>query len=107
MNYKEAIEWLQGNRSMLNQMDSPSNYSNNEWLIATAQADAAMMQQAYFIVRAHHDCSELFESLDSQLCVECNGTGILDGDVSCGDGVMAMERECMFCDGKGNHGTGS
>lgn len=34
-------------------------------------------------------------------CAECNGIGKLDGDVSYGDGVMAIERDCIYCNGSG------
>jgi len=34
-------------------------------------------------------------------CAECNGNGKLDGDVTYGDGVMAIERDCMHCNGTG------
>jgi len=34
-------------------------------------------------------------------CAKCNGIGKLDGDVSYGDGVMAIERDCFHCNGSG------
>jgi len=36
-----------------------------------------------------------------QPCAECNGVGKHDGDVSYGDGVMAIERDCVHCKGRG------
>ena len=46
MNLEEAIEWLEGKRSMTNII--PSN-DPDTWLLRIAQADAAMTQRAYFI----------------------------------------------------------
>lgn len=52
MNYEEALEWLRGERSMINIISS----SNPDmWQVLTAQADAAMTQQAYWIVKAHSE----------------------------------------------------
>ncbi len=52
MNYKEALEWLKGKRSMTNILECEDT---NSWNIAIAQADAAMTEQAYWIVRAHKE----------------------------------------------------
>lgn len=52
MSYEEACAWLRGERSMTNIIQSdPDN--NRSWIVATAQADAAMTEQAYWIARAH------------------------------------------------------
>lgn len=51
MTYEEAVAWLRGQRSMCNIIQSDAN-SNGQWLVQTAQADAAMTQQAYWIVKA-------------------------------------------------------
>lgn len=50
MDYVEAIEWLKGNRSMCNIIPGGEN-----WHVHTAQADAAMVQQAYFIAKAYSE----------------------------------------------------
>ena len=49
MNYEEAIEWLNGNRSMTNTIPRDPFET---WEVRIAQADAAMTQQAYWIVKA-------------------------------------------------------
>ena len=49
MNYEEALEWLQGKRSMTN---SVPQYPIETWQGRIAEADAAMTQQAYWIVKA-------------------------------------------------------
>lgn len=50
MNYEEALEWLQGKRSMINGISSSDP---DLWQVRTAQADAEMTEQAYWIVMAH------------------------------------------------------
>lgn len=50
MNLEDAKAWLRGERSMCNQIQ-PSY--EGEWPVQTARADAAMTQQAYWIVKAH------------------------------------------------------
>jgi len=54
MSYEEALAWLKGERSMTNVIHSDT-HSNQSWIVATAQADAAMTQQAYWIVKAWHE----------------------------------------------------
>jgi len=56
MNFEEAMEWLRGNRSMTNLI--PQNPFET-WQVRIAQADAAMTQQAYWVVEAHKDCGKL------------------------------------------------
>lgn len=51
MSKEEAIEWLKGNRSMIDSI--PSDEQNLTWILRTAQTDAAMTEQAYWIVKAH------------------------------------------------------
>jgi hypothetical protein len=52
MSPKEAMEWFEGKRSMTNSLSSPDS---NLWQVQTAQADAAMMEQAYWVLRAHKE----------------------------------------------------
>ncbi len=52
MKYKEAIEWLSGNRSMTNIVPQAPRET---WQARIAEADAAMTQQAYWIAKAHND----------------------------------------------------
>lgn len=52
MDYKEACEWLKGNRSTVNTIPHDPLET---WQIRTAQADAAMTQQAYWIVKAYNE----------------------------------------------------
>ena len=52
MSIDEAYEWLKGNRSMTNVIpDEP----RETWVVRVAQADAALTQQAYWIVKAHKE----------------------------------------------------
>ena len=50
MDYEEAMEWLRGERSTTNIIPQDPFET---WQVRIAQADAAMTQQAYFIVQAH------------------------------------------------------
>ena len=52
MNLKEALEWLNGNRSMTNTIPSDPFET---WQVRIAQADAAMTQQAYWTARWHKE----------------------------------------------------
>lgn len=52
MDYEEAVQWLKGNRSMTNLIPQDPFET---WQVRTAQADAAMMQQAYWVVKAHKE----------------------------------------------------
>ena len=48
MTLEEAIEWLEGTRSMTNII--PQN-PYETWQVRIAQADAAMVQQAYWVAK--------------------------------------------------------
>ena len=52
MTHKEAVAWLNDERSMSNiiPLDDVST-----WQVRIAQADAAMMQQAYLVLKAHKE----------------------------------------------------
>ena len=52
MNVREAEDWLEGGRSMINLIPSGDVET---WQVRVAQADAAMVQQAYYIVKAHRE----------------------------------------------------
>jgi hypothetical protein len=52
MSYDEAIAWLQGARSMTNTIPMDPHKT---WQVRIAQADAAMMLQAYLIARAYQE----------------------------------------------------
>ncbi len=52
MHYDEAIAWLRGERSMTNIIPQDPFDS---WQVRVAEADAAMTQQAYWIVKAHKE----------------------------------------------------
>lgn len=54
MKYEEALAWLRGERSMVNIIQTTGE-GNGPWLIQTAEADAALTQQAYWIVKAHNE----------------------------------------------------
>jgi len=56
MSYEEAVEWLRGQRSMTNIVP---DYPQETWAVRIAQADAAMTQQAYWIVKAHDELESL------------------------------------------------
>jgi len=52
MTYEEALAWLRGHRSM-NNMLLPDPIETRE--VRIAQADAAMVQQAYWVAKAHRE----------------------------------------------------
>ena len=52
MDYEEAIEWLEGKRSVTNIIPQDPFET---WQVRIAQADAAMTQQAYWVVKAHKE----------------------------------------------------
>lgn len=52
MTHKEAREWLRGNRSLTNIIPQDPI---DTWQVRIAQADAGMMQQAYWIVKAYRE----------------------------------------------------
>jgi len=51
MTYEEAMAWLRGERSTW----STLAYMQAEGHVLSARADAANTEQAYWIVRAHHE----------------------------------------------------
>jgi len=52
MGMDEALAWLKGERSMANIIPQEPFAT---WQVRIAQADAAMMFEAYLVARAHHD----------------------------------------------------
>ena len=50
MDRDEAIEWLKGTRSITNNIPTDPYET---WAVRTAQADAAMIQAAYWVLKAH------------------------------------------------------
>jgi hypothetical protein len=52
MTREEAIEWIEGTRSMTN-MVPQEPFST--WQERIAAADAAMMEQAYWVLKAHKE----------------------------------------------------
>lgn len=50
MKYEEALGWLRGERSMCNSFGI-----GEESIIKTCEADSNMIQQAYWIVKAHKE----------------------------------------------------
>ena len=52
MNYQEALEWLYGGRSMTNIIPQEPFET---WTVRIAQADAAMTEQAYWIIKAYKE----------------------------------------------------
>jgi len=52
MEINEAEEWLLGSRSMTNIIPQDPFAT---WQVRIAQADAAMMQQAYWILKAYRE----------------------------------------------------
>lgn len=55
MKIDEALQWLDGNRSWVN--DVPSE-PRETWLVRIEQADAACMQKAYWVVKAHREFNQ-------------------------------------------------
>lgn len=56
MDYKEAVDWLEGNRSMTNLIPQDPFET---WQVRIAEADAAMTVQAYWIVKARTELANL------------------------------------------------
>jgi len=56
MDLKEAIEWLHNKWSMTNIIPQ---YPLETWQVRIAEADAAMIQQVYWIVKAYEDLKTL------------------------------------------------
>ena len=52
MEYKEAMEWLKGNRCTINTIPKDPIET---WEIRITQADSAFMQIAYWVVKAHKE----------------------------------------------------
>jgi len=52
MSLEEAMEWLEGKRSMANTLSSDDYEA---WHVRVAQSDAAMTQRAYYTWRYHRD----------------------------------------------------
>ena len=52
MTKEEAVEWINGNRSMTNQIPQDPFET---WLVRINAADAAMVQQAYWTLKAHSE----------------------------------------------------
>ena len=52
MKYDEAVEWIKGKRSMINEV--PQNPIKT-WALRIAETDAAMVYQAYWILKAYKE----------------------------------------------------
>lgn len=52
MTYEQAVEWLNGQRSLANFVPQ---HPFETWTVRIAEADAAATQQAYWVVKAHRD----------------------------------------------------
>lgn len=52
MDLEEAKQWLQGKRSMTNNITCDPL---DTWQVRIAEADAAMIQQAYWVLKAHKE----------------------------------------------------
>ncbi len=52
MRYAEALAWLNGDRSTTNWLQQPNDEQSH---VRVQQADAALTEQAYWIVRAHQE----------------------------------------------------
>lgn len=52
MDYNEACAWIRGERSMTNIIPQDPFET---WQMRIAQADAAMVEQAYWVAKAHTD----------------------------------------------------
>jgi len=56
MNFEEALEWIRGSRSMCNIVPQEPFET---WQVRIAEADAAMIQQAYWVIKAHDELSNV------------------------------------------------
>ena len=61
MDSEEAQAWLRGERSTTNWLQQPDNKQSH---VQVHQADAALTEQAYWVVRAHKE--GLVEAPDGQ-----------------------------------------
>lgn len=52
MTYEEAIEWIKGERSLTNIIPQEPFES---WNVRIVQADTSMVEQAYWVLRAHKE----------------------------------------------------
>ena len=55
MKLEEALGWLLGERSMTNLIPRDPFET---WQVRIAQADAAMVQQAYYVAKFHREASD-------------------------------------------------
>jgi len=79
MDYKEAIEWFEGKRSMTNLMTSRLTTTIEEQIVCIAEANAAMMQQAYWFLKASKE--GLLQANESYgTCGFCNNDGMITKD---------------------------
>ena len=52
MKYEEALAWIRGERSTINHAGGDSPWDSQE---RATRMDAAMTQQAYWVLLAHHE----------------------------------------------------
>ena len=76
MDYKQAIEWFDGKRSMTNIIPNDPYETR---VVRIAEADAAMMQQAYWFLKAHKE--RLLQADEPYgTCGFCNNDGLITKD---------------------------
>lgn len=81
MDITEALDWLDGNRSMTNIIPQDPFET---WQVRIAQANAAMIQQAYWFLKAKKE-GLLVENHPYGTCGFCNNDGPITKDP---DGLM-------------------
>lgn len=76
MDYEEALAWLRGERSTVN---TTQQYPIETWQERIARTDAAMTEQAYWIVRAHSDGVNRAGLMEAPSGVSIDRTSTIDG----------------------------
>ena len=97
MNIHEAKEWLLGNRSSVNTLTQDPMET---WETRIAATDAAMVQQAYWIVKAHREFLAADKDAEYRRKRMEIATAIMAAEVSHhlsgdGDWAIAMADELM------------
>ena len=82
MTKEQAIEWLRGIRDMGNLV---THEPHNTWNVRVEQANAAMLQQAYWVLKAHKEGLLQINDEPYGTCSFCSNDGPITKDP---DGLM-------------------
>jgi len=98
MNIHEAKEWLLGNRSTINTVPREPF---DTWQVRVSTADAASVQQAYFVAKAHQEAHRTTADREAEyrrnrleiitaLLTAPNSGGNIEGAVNFADKLMVI-----------------